>query len=156
MKRSTLSGIVIAAMLAPVVFAANPQHAKEADLERRAKLRIGVQKICPVSGRELDIEKTSYTVTDPETKENLYVCCQQCSQGKPKASYMETISENLAKAQKHCLVMKDNEITEKSKTAIIEGQRIYICCPPCTKKMAAAPDKYLAILDDLYESSLKK
>ncbi len=156
MKNRILFSIAIASLFAPFVFATNQPYTKEADLERRAKLRIGVQKICPVSGKELSADKTSHTITDPESKETLYVCCEQCTKSKPKESYMETISENLAKAQKHCLVMKDNEISEKSKTAIIEGQRIYICCPPCTKKMTAAPEKYLSALDDLYEAALKK
>jgi len=41
-------------------------------------------------------------------------------------------------------------------TAIVEGHFVYVCCPPCVKKMTAAPEKFLAKLDDLYEASLKK
>jgi hypothetical protein len=72
------------------------------------------------------------------------------------AKYLDKIRGNMAKAQGKCLVMTDNEISEKSKNGIIEGQFVYVCCPPCVKKMTASPEKFLAVLDDLYEASLKK
>ncbi|MCU0713813.1 MAG: hypothetical protein MUC43_17275 [Pirellula sp.] len=75
---------------------------------------------------------------------------------KPDAKYLDKIRANFAKAQGHCLVMTDNEVSEKSKHGIVEGHAVFVCCPPCIKKMAAAPEKFLAKLDDLYEASLKK
>jgi hypothetical protein len=129
---------------------------KETLEERRERLRISVQAICPVSGKPLGEQGKPIKLTNPESKEVLYVCCKECLKQSPDTKYLDQIRNNFAKAQGHCLVMADNEVSAKSKHGIIEGQFIYVCCPPCIKKMAAAPKKYLAALDDLYESSLKK
>jgi hypothetical protein len=52
--------------------------------------------------------------------------------------------------------MAENEISVESKHGIVNGQFVFVCCPPCVKKMTADPAKFLAMLDDLYEASLKK
>ena len=134
--------IAVSVCLVGFSFADEPQ--KESSEQRRERLRISVQAICPVK------------MTDPETKEILYVCCADCLKSKPDAKYLDKIRSNFAKAQGHCLVMTDNEVSEKSKHGIVEGHFVYVCCPPCVKKMTAAPEKFLAKLDDLYEASLKK
>ncbi len=124
--------------------------------QRRERLRIAVQAICPVSGESLTSHAKPVKMTDSETKEVLYVCCEECLKSKPDAKHLETIRANFAKAQGHCLVMTDNEISAESKHGIIDGQFVYVCCPPCVKKMNANAEKYLSKLDDLYEASLKK
>ncbi len=129
------------------------QESKEA---RRERLQIAVQAICPISGESLAGHAKPIKMTDPESKEILYVCCEDCLKSKPESKYVDKIRENFAKAQGHCLVMKDNEISGRSKHGIVGGHFVYVCCPPCIKKMTAAPEKYLAALDDLYESFLKK
>jgi hypothetical protein len=115
-----------------------------------------VQAICPVSGESLTDHGEAVILTNPETKEGLYVCCEGCLKSKPVAKHLEKIRSNLAKAQGHCLVMAENGISVESKHGIIDGQFIYVCCPPCVKKMSAKPAMYLSMLDDLYEASLKK
>ncbi len=52
--------------------------------------------------------------------------------------------------------MSDNEITERSKHGIVGGRFVYVCCPPCVKKMNAEAEKYLSALDDRYEAALKQ
>jgi len=128
----------------------------ESSQQRRERLRIAVQAICPVSGESLTVQAKPVKMTDPETKEVLYVCCEVCLKSKPDSKYLDTIRGNFAKAQGHCLVMTDNAVSEKSKHGIVEGHFVYVCCPPCVKKMTASPEKFLAKLDDLYEASLKK
>ena len=128
---------------------------KESPPQRRERLRIAVQAICPVSGESLTSHAKPVKMTDPETKEVLYVCCEDCLKSKSDAKYLDKIRSNFAKAQGHCLVMTDNEVSEKSKNGIVEGHLVYVCCPPCVKKMIAAPEKFLVKLDDLYEASLK-
>lgn len=148
------------ATIAFVGFSFASETRKESTEERRERLRIAVQEICPVSGKSLTDKSAGKTSpvkwTDPETKEVLYVCCKDCLQSKPDAKYLEKIRSNFAKAQSQCLVMTDNEVSEKSKHGIIAGHFVYVCCPPCVKKMTASPEKYLSKLDDLYEASLKK
>lgn len=151
---SKLFGFMATIVLVGFSFADDPQ--KESPEARRERLRIAVQAICPVSGEALTAHAKPVKMTDPETKEVLYVCCEECIKFKPDAKYLEKIRGNFAKAQGHCLVMTDNEVSEKSKHGIIKGHFVYVCCPPCVKKMTATPEKYLAALDDLYESSLKK
>jgi hypothetical protein len=146
--------IAVSVCLVGFSFADEPQ--KESSEQRRERLRISVQAICPVSGESLTSHAKPVKMTDPETKEILYVCCADCLKSKPDAKYLDKIRSNFAKAQGHCLVMTDNEVSEKSKHGIVEGHFVYVCCPPCVKKMTAAPEKFLAKLDDLYEASLKK
>ena len=129
---------------------------KETSEQRRERLRIAVQAICPVSGDSLTDHATPVKSVNPETKEVLYVCCEGCVDSKPNEEHLKKIRANFVKAQGHCLVMADNKVSEKSKHSIIEGHAVFICCPPCTKKMNASPEKFLKQLDDLYEASLGK
>ena len=135
-------------------FADEPK--KEGPEQRRERLRIAVQAICPVSGESLTSHAKPVKMTDTETKEVLYVCCADCLKSKPDAKYLDKIRGNFSKAQGNCLVMTDNEVSEKSKLGIVEGHAVFVCCPPCIKKMTAASEKFLVKLDDLYEASLKK
>ncbi len=128
----------------------------ETSEQRRERLRIAVQAICPVSGESLTDHAEPVRMTNPETKEVLYVCCEACLKSKPDAKPLDNIRSNFAKAQGHCLVVTENEISAESKHGIIDGQFIYVCCPPCVKKMSAEPAKFLSRLDDLNEASLKK
>jgi hypothetical protein len=148
--------IILVVPITLVGFAIADDPKKESPEQRRERLRIAVQAICPVSGESLAARGKSAKLIDPETKEILYVCCDNCLKSKPDTKNLETIRGNFAKAQGHCLVMTDNEVTGNSKHGIIDGHFVFVCCPPCVKKMTASPTKYLAKLDDLYEASLKK
>lgn len=124
-------------------------------VSKRDSLRIAIQKICPVSGRELPRDQSLKQWTDPATKESLYVCCDKCVDGKPDTNYVEKIRARQADAQGVCLVM-ENAVTATSKSQIIGGYRIYVCCPPCFKKVEKSQDKYFSKLDSLHEQFLKK
>lgn len=156
MIRGLSKFLAIAVAIVLVGFSYSDEPKKETPEQRRERLRIAVQAICPVSGESLTGHAKPIKMTDPETKEVLYVCCEDCLKSKPDAKYLDKIRSNFAKAQAHCLVMTDNEVSEKSKLGIVEGHAVFVCCPPCIKKMTAAPAKFLEKLDDLYEASLKK
>ena len=148
--------ISLAALLA---FASQcfPQSTKdEPKDQRREKLRMAVQEICPMTGEQLKSQSKPLKWTDPKTKETLYVCCEECMKSEPDKKHLETIRSNFAKAQAHCLVMTDNEITAESKIGVVEGHAVFVCCPPCIKKMQSAPEKFMKKLDDLYEAHLRK
>jgi hypothetical protein len=151
---SKLFAVIASVALIGSSFADDPK--KETAEQRRERLRIAVQAICPVSGESLTDHATPVKMTDAETKEVLYVCCKDCLKSKPDPKYLDKIRGNFAEAQGHCLVMTDNEVSEKSKHGIVEGHAVFVCCPPCIKKMTASPEKFLSKLDDLYEASLKK
>lgn len=128
---------------------------QEGVVGKRDALRIAVQKICPISGRELPKDKPLKQWTDPESKERFFICCENCLTGKPDPAHLKTILERQAKAQGECLVM-DNAITPESKSQVIGGVRIFVCCPPCFKKVEKSQEKYFAKLDDLHAQFLKK
>lgn len=138
------------------VNASGQEVKKESPSERRERLAIAIQAICPVTGESLKINAKPVKMVLPESKEVLYVCCDDCVKEKPDAKHLEIIRRNLANAQGKCLVMSDNEISEKSKSTVLNGRFVYVCCPPCSKKMAADPEKFLRALDDRYEAALKK
>lgn len=155
MNRITKLGSALVAIVL-VGFAVADEPKKESPEQRRERLRIAVQAICPVSGESLTGHEKPVKMTNPDTKEVLYVCCSDCLKSKQEEKYVDKIRENFAKAQGKCLVMTDNEVTAKSKHGIVEGQFVFVCCPPCIKKMNASSERFLAKLDDLYEASLKK
>ncbi len=112
-------------------FADEPK--KESPEQRRERLRIAVQAICSVSGESLTSHAKPVKMTNSETKEVLYVCCEDCLKSRPDTKYLDKIRGNFAKAQGHCLVMTDNEVSEKSNLGIVEGHAVFVCCPPCKK-----------------------
>ena len=120
---------------------------------KRDKIRVAVQEICPISGNKLGAHGAPMKVK--VGKQTMFLCCQGCLQGKkidPK--HWATIHANFAKAQRICPIMK-KELPAKAKWTIVEGQIIYVCCPPCTKKIEADPKTHLLKLDELYSASLK-
>jgi hypothetical protein len=121
------------------------------ELQRRDQLRVAVQEICPVSGGKLGSMGAPIKVKVGE--EIIFMCCKGCLKQKIKPEHWGTIHANFAKAQGICPVMK-HELPKKPKWTIVEGQIVYVCCPPCTKKIAADPQTYLRAVDQLYAASL--
>ena len=144
--------IVLAAGIASSAMGQQPSDAAEQPLTR-AQLRMAVQGICPVSGRELGTHGEPVAVKIGE--ETIFLCCQGCASGQVNAEHWATIHANFAKAQGICPVMK-HALPEASKWTIVEGQIVYVCCPPCIKKIEADPETYLKSVDELYRASLAK
>jgi YHS domain-containing protein len=119
---------------------------------RRDQLRIAVQEICPVSGQKLG--EHGAPVKAQVGEETIFLCCQGCLKGQIKPENWAKIHANFARAQQICPVM-ENKLPESPKWTIAEGQIIYVCCPPCTEKIAADPEKYLRKVDELYMASLR-
>jgi len=130
-------------------------HSQEGpQLSQREQLRVAVQGVCPVSGERLGEHGAPIKVTIGEQKQEVYFCCQACLKGKIDPQHWATIHNNIAKAQRICPVM-EKPIPKNPKWTIVDGQIIYICCPPCSKKLAADPEPYLRKLDGLYSTSLQ-
>lgn len=123
------------------------------EVSRHDQIHIAVQEICPVSGQKLGEHGAPLKVKIGE--EALFVCCRGCLQGKQvDPQHWATIHANFAKAQRICPIMK-KELPANPKWTVVEGQIVYVCCPPCTEKIAAEPQKFLRQLDDLYLASLQ-
>lgn len=154
---TSLSNVPVTMLMILVFSASSFAQSKkdETPEQRRERLRVAVQAICPVSGESLTGHAKPVKMTNPETMEVLYVCCAECLKSKPDNKHLDKIRSNFAKAQGHCLVMTENEISSKSKHGVVDGHFVYVCCPPCVKKITADPAKYLSKLDDLYEAFLK-
>lgn len=127
---------------------------QEREQARRDQLHTAVQQICPVSGQKLGEHGPPLKVTVGEQKEEVFLCCKGCLQQKIDPKHWATIHANFAKAQRICPVMK-KELPENPKWTIVEGHIFYVCCPPCTKKIADRPQTFLRALDELYAASLE-
>ncbi len=125
------------------------ERAKEQ--QKRDQLRAAVQEICPVSGGKLGSMGAPIKVKVGE--ENIFMCCKGCLKQKIKPEHWGTIHANFARAQGICPVMK-HKLPKKPKWTIVEGQIVYVCCPPCTKKINADPVTYLREVDQLFAASL--
>ena len=116
------------------------------------QLRIAVQKICPVTGGKLG------SMGDPVKakigEEEVFLCCEGCADGEVNKDHWATIHANIAKAQAKCPVM-DKPLPKNPKSTIVDGQVVYICCPPCAKKIEADPKAHLRKVDALYAASVK-
>lgn len=123
----------------------------EKGLAGRDRMRIAVQAICPISGLKLGDHGPPIKVKVGE--ETVFLCCKGCLKKKINAKHWATIHANFAAAQRICPVMK-HELPKKPKWIIVEGQIVFVCCPPCTKKIAADPKTYLQQVDKLYAASL--
>jgi YHS domain-containing protein len=123
-----------------------------AEQAKRDQLLAAVQQICPVTGNKLGEHGTPVKVKIG--KEEVFLCCKSCVKGKVEAKHWATIHSNFAKAQGSCPVMK-KALPKNAKWTIVNGRVVYVCCPPCIKKIESEPEKYLKIVDQSYSASLK-
>jgi hypothetical protein len=128
------------------------QSAIGQELSRRDQLRIAVQEICPVSGNKLGSHGSPVKVQ--VGKETVFLCCQGCVQGKINSQHWATIHANFARAQQICPVMK-HKLPPNPKWVIVQGQIVFVCCPPCTEKISEQPETFLRKIDELYATSLQ-
>lgn len=151
MKKVTL--FVVAALFAGIGQIAMAQHAGHMGPQRMTgdQARIAVQGICPVSGQKLGAHGTP--VKAKIGQEEVFLCCQGCFQGKIGTENWATIHANIARAQGKCPVM-GNPLPENPKWTIVNGRIVYVCCPPCVKKIEADPATYLQKVDSLCIDSL--
>lgn len=101
-----------------------------------------VQVACPMEGEPID--KKVYVERDGQ---RVYFCCDKC-----KAAYEADPAKHDAKLegsysyQTKCPVMGKG-IDAKSFVDLATGQRVYLCCQMCDKKLTATPEKYAANLE---------
>lgn len=146
--------ITIAFVLGAIVSSLTAEEASNVtkDQLNRDQIHIAVQKICPVSGQELGSHGKPIKVKIGE--EVVFLCCKGCVNAKVDPKHWATIHRNFASAQQICPVMK-HELPKNPKWTIVDGQIVFVCCPPCTEKIEAEPQAFLQQVDDLYLASLQ-
>ncbi|MBC8327169.1 MAG: hypothetical protein ISR76_01410 [Planctomycetes bacterium] len=97
-----------------------------------------VQTTCPVTGEDLGADAVSVWAMNKE----LRVCCKKCAAkvAKDPASWFDELEGR--KPQTHCPVM-GGEI-DPEVFSVVQGQKVFYCCPGCDKKMKADPGKFFA------------
>jgi hypothetical protein len=138
---------------------ANAQHKHDAETEHPADakttnalsdaemLAIHVQGICPVTGEPLGSMGQPVKVQMGE--QFAYLCCKGCIGKQASAEHWQTIQARMAKAQGTCPIM-GKPVTAEMKSTVIEGQQIFVCCPPCIEKIQADPAAALAKVRESY------
>ena len=156
MMRNRMSVLIVTALLAVSQSLLAQEVSKQSEEQaRREQLRIAVQEICPISGQKLGSMGEPIKVTVGESKEEVYLCCKGCLKREIDPKHWATIHHNLAVAQGKCPIMK-KELPKKVKWTVVEGQLIYVCCPPCIKKIEANPEESRAQVDAYYTAYLEK
>ena len=126
----------------------NANYAAFVASERQATsdgLHMAAQGICPVSGEELGSMGEPVKVKVGED-EHAFLCCQGCQRKPIDAGHWATIQTNLATAQGTCPVM-EKAVDASMKSTVVNGRRIFVCCPPCIEKIQADPQAYIKKLN---------
>ena len=114
-------------------------------------LLVAAQKICPVSGE--DLRAMGGPIKAKSGDQTIFLCCKGCV-GKPisKENWAK-VTANLAAAQVRCPVM-NRPLPQGAASTVVDGRRVFVCCPPCTGKIQANADKYIAVVDEMLVKQL--
>lgn len=160
----TVLTLVIALFATSVACVSNDLHAQtqsnsnqpqqQEDAAAKAEqLQIAVQKICPVSGGELGSMGEPVKVKVGE--QVAFLCCKGC-QGKPlNVEHWKTVQANIAAAQGTCPIM-NKPVTADMKSTVVNGQQVFVCCPPCIAKIQADAEVALKKVNSNYASYIAK
>ncbi|APZ96458.1 hypothetical protein [Fuerstiella marisgermanici] len=123
-----------------------------AEPQTHDEIKIAVQKICPVMGKPLGSmgEPVKVKIGDEE----LFLCCEACRTKQVDTTHWATIHKNFRKAQATCPIM-GKPIPANAKWTFVNGDIVYVCCPPCIAKINAKPSLYSERLTELYGKHLR-
>ena len=129
------------------------QQATKSNLTDHDRLQIAVQKICPVSGGELGSMGEPIKVKVGE--QVAYLCCKGCQGKKLNANHWTTIQQRIAAAQGICPIM-EKPVDATMKSTVVNGQQVFVCCPPCIPKIEADAQGSLAKVNSYYTTFIAK
>ncbi len=153
MKKMMFVAAALVAAIVPVASAQEADHSGHASQQITSdQLHMAVQDICPVTGQKLGAHGKPLKAKIGQ--EEVFLCCEGCLNAKVNKDHWNTIHANVAKAQTKCPVM-GRALPKDPKWTIVEGRIVYVCCPPCAKKIEADPKTYLQTVDDSYVASIK-
>ena len=151
-KMTFVAALAVASMLAGSVLAtAQEQAAPNGDSQQLEKLLVQAQKICPVSGK--DLTSMGGPVKATTGGQTVYLCCKGCLQRDNDRGHWNQIQANMIAAQGKCPVM-GKPLPKDAKSVVVKGRRVFVCCPPCTEKVAADADKYLSVVNGFLKENL--
>jgi hypothetical protein len=122
-------------------------------LTENDQLQIAVQKICPVSGGELGSMGDPIKVKVGE--QIAYLCCKGCQGKQLNKDHWATIQDRLAAAQEICPIM-EQPVDATMKSTVVNGQQVFVCCPPCIPKIQADAEGALTKVNAYYVSFIAK
>lgn len=110
----------------------------------RNDLLIAAQRMIPVGGE--DLRAMGGPIRAKSGDQTVFLCCKECL-GKPisKENWAK-VTANLASAQGRCPVM-NRPLPAGATSVVVNGRRVFVCCPTCTGKIEANPEKFLAVVD---------
>ena len=134
--------IAASLLIAGSLYAGNQGEAADQDKE----VKLQPQTTCPIMGGAIDQKQ----YVDQNGK-RVFVCCPPCK-AKVEADFDAAV-EKLAKkgegpAQANCPIMKRMSVTPSSRYVDHEGQRIYVCCGSCARRVKADPEAALKTLKE--------
>ena len=112
----------------------NQKTQTKSTLTEADQLQIAVQKICPVLGTELGSMGDPIKVKIGE--QVAFLCCKGCQGKQVNAEHWKTIQTRIAKAQGICPIM-EKPVDATMKSTVVNGQQVFVCCPPCIPKIQA-------------------
>lgn len=118
------------------------------------QIHITAQGICPVTGKDLGSMGDPIKVQVGE-KEHAFLCCKGCVSKTISARNWKTIQANLANAQGTCPVM-GKPVDADMKSTVVNGRKIFVCCPPCIEKIEAEPTLFITKLDSQITANNEK
>lgn len=110
------------------------------------ELLIAAQKICPVSGEELGSMGAPLKAKSGD--QTIFLCCKGCAGKQISKENWAKVMANLAAAQGRCPVM-NRALPKNAASVVVNGRKVFVCCPPCTGKIEANPERYLSVVDAL-------
>ena len=128
-------------------------HGDGSGLNDEDQLHAVIQQICPVSGGKLG--SMGAPIKTQVEGQTIFLCCKGCEGKQFNQQHWTTIQNNFAKAQGTCPIM-GKPVTGASKSTVLNGHRIFICCPPCAKKIQADPDTALKKVHAAYVAFANK
>lgn len=152
MTRNVVFGLSTFVAVAVAMISTNAEEKKK-ELSKTDQLLVRAQKICPVSGKDLDA--MGGPVRAEVEDRTIFLCCRGCFGQKLSKEHWATMDANLMAAQEKCPVM-GKPLPKRPAMTVVEKRAVFVCCPPCTKKIEADPKKYLAAVDRLLEANLAR
>ena len=155
MRTRTMTMVLVTVALTGQSVRAHEEDHQTEDQLRREQLRIAVQEICPISGEKLGAMGTPIKVAAGDSKEEVYLCCEGCTNGKIDQKLWGTIHRSIAKAQGKCPISK-KDLPRKPKSTVVEGQVIYVARLASIEEVQAEPEAALLQVDEFYASYIKE
>lgn len=117
------------------------------------QLQIKVQEICPVTGESLG--SMGQPIKVKVGQQTAFLCCKGCQGKDIDADHWSKIQKNIAEAQGTCPIM-GKPVDASMKSTIVDGQKIFVCCPPCIEKINADPKPNLEKVQSQYKKHVAK